>query len=176
LRQGDPFAAAEQVRSILTGTAVAVGAFPPAAVGSGLIDALAAVEDLPELVDPEDPPSTVVPALEAEPQQPTVVSPPPPPPPPPPVVVAPSTFFISHPAKLVRTRRLSARVSFRFSSDQVGSTFLCKVDGAPFQSCGGRLSRRFVVGAHVVKVKARNATGEIDATPAVFHFRVKRVG
>jgi hypothetical protein len=175
LRQADPFAAAGQIRSSLTGTAVPVGGFAPAAVGSGLINALAAVEDLPEVVEPEDPPSTAVPALEGEPQQPPVIAPPPPLPPPS-AAVAPGTFFASHPAKVVQTRRQSARVSFRFSSDQAGVTFLCKVDSAPFQSCAGRLSRSFPVGAHVVMVKARNAAGQLDATPAVFRFRVKRVG
>jgi hypothetical protein len=66
LRQGNPPASVSQIRASLTETAVPVGAFPPAAVGSGLIDALAAVESLPEPVSVEDGPSIVVPALEGE--------------------------------------------------------------------------------------------------------------
>jgi hypothetical protein len=175
LRQGDPFASAGQIRSSLTETAAAVGSFPPAAVGSGLIDAVAAVEDLPELVEPEDPPSTVVPPLEVEPQPPTP-SVQPLPPPPPPAVAPPSTFFASHPPKVVRTTRMSSRLSFRFGSGQAGVTFLCKIDRAAFRVCGARLSRTFAIGSHVIEVKAQNAAGVVDASPAVFRFRVKRIG
>jgi hypothetical protein len=38
------------------------------------------------------------------------------------------------------------------------------------------LSRRFDAGKHFVLVKARDAAGNIDRTPAVYRFRVKRVG
>jgi hypothetical protein len=54
--------------------------------------------------------------------------------------------------------------------------FICKVDRGLLRFCGPRLSRRFDAGKHFVLVKARDAAGNIDRTPAVFHFKVKRVG
>jgi len=72
----------------------------------------------------------------------------------------------------VRTRGRSALVVFRFRADQSGATFRCKVDRAPFVACEPKLVRRFAIGRHVVKVKARGATGLVDQTPAIFSFRV----
>ena len=76
-------------------------------------------------------------------------------------------------ATLIRGR--SVKLVFRFSSDQSGVTFLCKVDGAGFRACGAKLARSFKPGKHVVRVKARNSAGLVDPSPAVFRFRVERV-
>jgi thermitase len=97
------------------------------------------------------------------------------PPPPPPTSIAPNTRFLQRPNKVVRTRRATARVVFRFGADQSGVTFLCKVDRAPFRACSARIVRRFAAGGHVVRVKARNSSGLVDATPAVFRFRIERI-
>lgn len=173
LRQGDANATAEEVRESLVDTATPIGAFPPTTVGSGLVDARSAIESLPELTAAEDGPSTVVPPLE-EPVTPTPTSSNPPPPPPPPPI-APNTSFLKHPPKLVRTRSKTARVVFRFGSDQAGVTFRCKVDKGSFRSCGSRTVRRFGLGRHTVKVVAVSSAGLADATAAVFRFRVKHV-
>ena len=171
LRQGDANATTQEVRESLLTTATPIGAFPATAVGSGLVDARSAIESLPELTASEDGPSAVVPPVE-EPVTPTSSNPPPPPPPPPP---APRTTFLKHPPKLVRTRSKTARVAFRFGSDQAGVTFLCKVDKGTFRACGSRITRRFGLGSHVLKVKAVSSAGLADATAAVFRFRVQHV-
>ena len=94
------------------------------------------------------------------------------PPTPQPEPRTPSTSFAKHPPATVRAPGSSAKVVFRFRSDQADATFLCKVDKAAFASCGLKLVRRFSIGRHTVKVKARGATGLVDPTPAVFRFRV----
>ncbi|HEX5984196.1 MAG TPA: hypothetical protein VFY69_08325, partial [Solirubrobacterales bacterium] len=71
--------------------------------------------------------------------------------------------------------RATARVVFRFGSDQAGVAFLCKVDNATFRACATRIVRRLRPGRHVIRVKARNGAGLVDSTPAVFRFRVKRI-
>jgi hypothetical protein len=87
---------------------------------------------------------------------------------------APQTSFAKRPPSRVFISSRSVRLSFRFASDQAGSSFLCRVDGEAFHLCGARLSRRFSAGSHLVKVKARGVTGLVDPSPAVFRFRVKR--
>ncbi|HWM63437.1 MAG TPA: S8 family serine peptidase [Solirubrobacterales bacterium] len=113
--------------------------------------------------------------------QPPTENPPPPPGPSPPLpqppVVdrdPPSTFFEQRPPKAVRTATNRARVVFRFGSDEAGATFVCSIDGKPYRSCGRRLVRRFALGAHVLRVVARDAAGNVDRSPAVYRFRVER--
>ncbi len=89
---------------------------------------------------------------------------------------APRTVIVKHPRKLVRTHRRRVRASFRFRSNEAGATFVCRVDGDLPRFCGRRISRRFEAGRHTVQVRARDAAGNVDHSPAVFHFRVKRVG
>ena len=48
---------------------------------------------------------------------------------------------------------------FRFGSDQPGATFLCKVDRAPFARLRAHFARRYGLGGHVLKVKARGSSG-----------------
>jgi hypothetical protein len=88
----------------------------------------------------------------------------------------PRTFFTKHPPKRIRTKRERARATFRFGSNEAGVVFICKVDRDLLRFCPTRVSRRFDEGRHVVVVKARDAVGNVDATPAVFKFQVKRVG
>lgn len=168
LRQANPLASEQQIRASLTETATAVGSFPASAVGSGLIDAHAAVESLPEPFSGEDGPSTVVAPLEGK-SAPTAG------PTPPAVVKPPRAFFLRHPPGIVLTVHRTARVLFRFGSDQPGVTFLCRVDSGRFHVCGARLSRSFSPGRHVVRVKARDQAGSVGSA-VVFGFRVRRVG
>jgi subtilase family protein len=88
----------------------------------------------------------------------------------------PRTFFAKHPPKRIRTKRQRVRATFRFGSNEAGVAFICKVDRDLLRFCPARVSRRFDEGRHVVVVKARDAAGNVDATPAVFKFQVKRVG
>jgi hypothetical protein len=184
--EDEPGASPEEVREALAVSATPVGSFGPCAVGGGLIEAVGALEAIegtafppagtcepPDassavFVAPGDWGSEVPPAPPVNP----VTPPAPQPTPPPETRVAPSTAFAKHPRATVKTSGASAKVVFRFRSDQPHATFLCKVDKAPFAFCGPRLVRRFEIGRHTVKVKARGATGLVDSTPAVFRFRV----
>jgi hypothetical protein len=221
VRQANPGASAAEVRSALAATARPVGAFGPAAVGAGLIDAFGAVQALalPPKVTITKPPEALSrnrqPTIEFSANRPVAFScqvdagaPQPCASPfrlPAPlrdgshgvavtgVDVAgraatstsapfvvdtrrPRTTISKHPPKLIRTRRRQVRASFRFRSNEVGATFVCKVDRNLLRFCGRHMSRRFGAGRHVLKVRARDPAGNIDRTPAVFHFQVKRIG
>jgi Big-like domain-containing protein/subtilase family protein len=88
----------------------------------------------------------------------------------------PQTYFAAHPPRVVRTHARTIRETFRFRSNETGVTFVCKIDRALPRFCGSRISRRFPAGRHTVQVRARDAVGNVDRTPAVFHFRVRRLG
>jgi hypothetical protein len=89
---------------------------------------------------------------------------------------APQTFFRHTPPKLVRTRGQGRRVAFRFGSDEGDVIFLCQFDRKRYRICPQRFARWFRVGRHVLRVKARDAAGNVDPKPAVYRFRVKRAG
>jgi hypothetical protein len=182
LRQADPGLSEQQVRDALSATAAPVGSFTPEAAGAGLVDAFEAIGSLPGPIVGGDGPSGPVTPLEPPDKSPATVGPGPvvvppdenPPRPTPPA--APSTLILKRPPQVVRTRAAAARLVFRFGSNQPNVTFLCRVDRARFRACPSRFVRRFALGRHVLKVKARGATGLVDPTPAVFRFRVVRSG
>jgi Subtilase family len=88
----------------------------------------------------------------------------------------PNTFFARHPHKLIRTHKRKVRETFRFGSNEPAVTFICGVDRGRFHRCRVRFSRWFGLGKHTIRVKAQDSAGNVDPTPAIFHFRVKRVG
>ena len=88
----------------------------------------------------------------------------------------PTTRFVKRPTSVVWTRAQTVRLTFRFGSDQAGVTYLCSFDGEAFHRCAAKLTRRLRVGRHVVRVKARSAEDLVDPSPAVFRFRIKRLG
>ena len=62
-----------------------------------------------------------------------------------------------------------------FSSTEAGSTFECKLDRGAFKPCGPKLKlRRLKPGKHTLLVRAVDALGNADATPAKKKLRVKR--
>jgi len=89
---------------------------------------------------------------------------------------APRTKIAKHPRKLLRTKQRRVRAKFRFRSNEQGVRFVCKVDRGLLRFCGPRFSRRFGAGRHVLKVRASDRAGNVDRSPAVFRFRVKRIG
>lgn len=89
---------------------------------------------------------------------------------------APRTRIAKHPRRLVRTHRRKVRLRFRIRANEPDVVFVCKFDRGLLRFCPPRFSRRFGAGRHVVVVRARDAAGNVDRTPAVFHFRVKRLG
>lgn len=96
-------------------------------------------------------------------------------PPPPPDTSAPTTILRQRPPKVLHTSGRSAKVVFKFDSSEPGVTFLCKFDRKAFQICPRRTVRSLPPGPHVLRVKARDAAGNTDPTPAIYRFRVQRV-
>ena len=161
----------EIVKQIMRDTADPVGSFDACSVGSGIVNALAAVG---AIKTPGVEPSSAI-CLPP-------ISPPIPPELPAQLsaaVLRPLRTFISrHPGRKVFTRGQGKRVPLRFRSNRAGSQFLCKFDRGKFHLCPKKLIRWFRVGRHVIRVKARDSAGNVDPTPAVYRFRVvrKRIG
>lgn len=184
-------ASPEQIRLALQNSATPIGAVGPCAVGAGLVDAVGAMSLLqsgepgsptPPCEPPESPPwktidqgGTVPPAIPPDTTStPTDFAVP--------TATAekrsfrraPTTFFHHRPPTTIRTRHRTARVVFRFASNRAGVSFLCQWDRRRYRKCPARFARRFGLGRHVLRVKARDAAGNADRTPAVHRFRVKR--
>lgn len=190
--EDEPAASPGEVREALAGSAEPFDEFGPCAQGGGLIESVGALEAIeagapfstPEPCEPPDASGAVFVAPgdwgsetpPAPPVKPTTPPTSPQPVPQPPETRAPTTSFAKHPPATVRVSGRSAKLVFRFAADQADATFLCKVDRSAFAFCGPKLVRRFTVGRHVVKVKARGTTGLVDQTPAVFSFRVVAAG
>ncbi len=70
-----------------------------------------------------------------------------------------------------RLRR--SKAVFRFSSDEEGVTFECKIDKKPFKPCTSpRKVKRLREGRHAFKVRATDAAGNVDTTPARDRYKV----
>jgi hypothetical protein len=91
----------------------------------------------------------------------TVIAPPPPSPPA--DTTAPETTIFSGPDSST-----TANVaSFAFGASEGGSTFACKLDGGSWSTCGSPKSYSSVaVGSHTFSVRATDAAGNTDASPA----------
>jgi hypothetical protein len=74
----------------------------------------------------------------------------------------------------VKTRKKKARVTWTFASTEPGSTFACSLDGAPFAPCASPFAARVRRGSHTLSVRATDAVGNTDPTPASFTTKVKR--
>ncbi len=82
---------------------------------------------------------------------------------------APQTTLRRKPGKTTRDRT----PTFRFASDEPGSTFQCKLDGKPFRSCRSPFTtKRLTLGRHTFKVRARDDSGKLDPSPASYGFKV----
>jgi Ca2+-binding RTX toxin-like protein len=135
--------------------------------------------DRPQYGDP--PPVECESVFEADPNNfrtRTLLPPPPlaePPPPPPPADVRPPrTRLGSHPAALLFAHKTWRRVAFRFSSNEAGSSFRCRLDARPYRTCASPRAFQVKAGRHVFRVYAIDAAGNRDRTPVLFKFRVRR--
>jgi hypothetical protein len=81
----------------------------------------------------------------------------------------PETSIVSGPSS--PTNQSSA--VFTFSSNQQDSTFECRLDSAPFAPCASPVTLTGLGdGEHVFAVRARNAAGDVDPTPARYPWTV----
>jgi hypothetical protein len=81
----------------------------------------------------------------------------------------PDTSITSGPA----TSTTSTAAGFTFTSSEAGSSFECKLDGGGYGSCSAPKSYTGLgVGSHQVSIRAKDAAGNVDATPAVHGWTV----
>ena len=99
-------------------------------------------------------------------------------PPPPPVDrTQPRTRIAAGMPKRVRVGRNGRRrVVLRFSSNERGAGFLCRLDRRPAAPCVSPRAYTVAIGAHTFRVTATDAAGNSDPSPALFRFRVDPLG
>ncbi len=94
----------------------------------------------------------------------TVEATPPPPPPPPPDTTPPETSIDASPSSPTQ----ATAASFSFSSSEAGSSFQCKLDSAAWTGCSSPQSYSGLsVADHTFSVRATDAAGNVDDTPAI---------
>lgn len=77
--------------------------------------------------------------------------------------------------KKPRARTHDRTPTFKFVSDEPGSTFKCKLDRNRFRRCTSpKTLKRLSFGRHTFKVKAKDKAGNVDPTPAKRIFKVIR--
>jgi hypothetical protein len=75
--------------------------------------------------------------------------------------------------KAPKAKSTKAKAKFKFTSNEQGSTFQCKFDKGPFEDCSSpRTYKNLKPGKHKFKVKATDAAGNTDQTPAKAKFKV----
>jgi hypothetical protein len=90
--------------------------------------------------------------------------------PPAPDVVPPATRLRS-----ARIQHAQRRATFKFASGETGTSFVCKLDGKRAAACTSpKTYRKLQPGKHVFRVRARDAAGNLDASPTVKRFRIKK--
>jgi hypothetical protein len=88
---------------------------------------------------------------------------------------APRTRFAAHPKKVVKTAKRSVVARFKLAASESPVTFYCQFDKEPLRICAKQFHHRFKKGKHAVRVRAKDAAGNLAPKPTVFHFRVKEV-
>jgi hypothetical protein len=81
----------------------------------------------------------------------------------------PDTTIVSGPPDRTQQRN----VTFTFGSTEPEATFDCSLDGAAFTACPSSITfTALAEGPHTLEVRARDAAGNVDSTPATRSFRV----
>src|SRR3989338_4839240 len=83
----------------------------------------------------------------------------------PPASTQPDTTITAKP----RDTSISTAASFSFTSTQTGSAFECSLDAGSFESCTSpKTYTGLTRSSHTFSVRARDAAGNLDSTPATF--------
>lgn len=82
----------------------------------------------------------------------------------------PDTAIATKPRK--KTSKRTA--SFTYTFPTPGATFQCQLDGGRWVACAttGKTYQRLARGTHKFKVRAKDADGTVDPTPASYSWRV----
>jgi DNA-binding beta-propeller fold protein YncE len=83
------------------------------------------------------------------------------------VGIPPQTTIKKHPKKKTE----SEKAKFKFSANEKGAKFQCKLDRKKFKKCGKKFSPKVKPGKHTLQVKAIGKGGA-DPTPAKFKWTV----
>lgn len=84
-------------------------------------------------------------------------------------VTLPATKINAGPPKKTHRRK----ATFRFGSNDAGSTFECKVDHRKFRGCASpKKYKGLNVGNHTFKVRSIDSAGNRDSTPASFSWKI----
>ena len=88
----------------------------------------------------------------------------------PPDTVSPETTITAAPPATSR----SGNASFSFTANETGARFQCRLDGGAFAACASPATYAgLVAGSHSFAVRAIDAAGNVDATPASHSWRAK---
>lgn len=93
---------------------------------------------------------------------------------PPPDTTAPETTITKRPKDRVVATAPRAKVKYAFKSSESGSRFKCRLDERAWEKCASPKTYKVRPGKHVFKVRAIDAAGNADPTPAKDRFRVVR--
>jgi hypothetical protein len=95
-----------------------------------------------------------------------------------PAAISPTLDTTSPQTKLFKQvlRSEPPQYIFHFSSSEPGSTFRCRLDKGKFAKCRSpKRFKRLAPGRHTFQVYAVDAAGNRDSSPAVAHFKIKRL-
>ncbi|PYM92880.1 MAG: hypothetical protein DME04_13985 [Candidatus Rokuibacteriota bacterium] len=85
---------------------------------------------------------------------------------------APDTTITATPAVVTNSRS----ASFSFTATEAGSSFECTLDGSPFTACSSPQNYiGLTSGNHTFQVRAIDAAGNVDPTPAIFTWLVDTI-
>ena len=75
-------------------------------------------------------------------------------------------------------RKRTVKIAFHADDPSPGTlplTYQCRLDKKPFQACRNpKTYRRLKVGVHTIQIRAFDAAGNVDLTPAKRRFRIRR--
>ena len=81
---------------------------------------------------------------------------------------APQTRITKEPAN----KTAKHKVKYRFTSNEAGASFECKLDRKPYKRCNSPKKVRVGEGKHKFAVRATDAVGNVDSTPDKDKFKV----
>ena len=73
-----------------------------------------------------------------------------------------------------KSKTKKKKATFEFTSTEPGSTFECSLNGAPLTPCSSPITVKGKKGKNTFVVRARDAAGNVDATPATYTWKVKK--